>query len=126
SNVQCRGHQERQTAGRAFLALRKIIPVSPVLVLPNNRGGRIALTAALVSAALSLSARPGGAGEGPWCAVISIGTGSGYEDCRYRSFEECRPNVLAGNRGFCNLNPRRAANPPGYAPRSKSRWRRQA
>jgi hypothetical protein len=26
-------------------------------------------------------------------------------DCRYRTVEECVPNVIAGNRGFCNLNP---------------------
>ena len=39
--------------------------------------------------------------EAPWCAVIS----EGYWDCRYHSIEECRPNVLAGNRGWCNPNP---------------------
>ena len=37
----------------------------------------------------------------PWCAVIS----EGHWDCQYRSIEECRPNVLAGNRGWCNPNP---------------------
>jgi hypothetical protein len=26
-------------------------------------------------------------------------------DCHYRSVEECRPNVIAGNRGTCNPNP---------------------
>lgn len=26
-------------------------------------------------------------------------------ECIYRSIEECRPNVLTGNRGFCNPNP---------------------
>jgi len=25
--------------------------------------------------------------------------------CYYRTVEECVPNVLAGNRGSCNLNP---------------------
>jgi len=30
---------------------------------------------------------------------------NGYWDCQYRSIEECRPNVLAGNRGWCNPNP---------------------
>jgi hypothetical protein len=44
--------------------------------------------------------------EAPWCAVVSLGTGSVYWDCQYNSIEECRPNVIAGNRGFCNLNPR--------------------
>ena len=42
----------------------------------------------------------------PWCAVISLGPGSVYWDCQYSSFEQCVPNVLAGNRGFCNHNPR--------------------
>ncbi len=41
----------------------------------------------------------------PWCAVISLGDGNAYWDCQYRSLEECIPNVLAGNRGFCNPNP---------------------
>lgn len=44
--------------------------------------------------------------EAPWCAVINIGFGDVYWDCQYNSIEECRPNVIAGNRGFCNQNPR--------------------
>jgi hypothetical protein len=44
-------------------------------------------------------------GDAPWCAVINIGTGTVYWDCQYRTFEACYPNVLAGNRGFCNVNP---------------------
>jgi hypothetical protein len=44
-------------------------------------------------------------GDAPWCAVIEIGTGMVYWDCQYRTVEACVPNVLAGNRGFCNLNP---------------------
>jgi hypothetical protein len=67
---------------------------------------RIALIAAVVIAAMSFSARTLGAKEGPWCAFINTGTGSHYEDCQYYSIEQCRPNVLAGNRGFCNPNPR--------------------
>jgi hypothetical protein len=43
--------------------------------------------------------------EAPWCAVITTGEDSIYWDCRYSSLEQCRPNVLAGNRGFCNPNP---------------------
>jgi hypothetical protein len=34
------------------------------------------------------------------------GTGNVYEDCQYYALEACVPNVLAGNRGFCNVNPR--------------------
>ena len=48
--------------------------------------------------------------QGPWCAVVTIGSGTVTWDCHYRSFEECAPNVIAGNRGFCNRNPRW----PGY------------
>ncbi|HEX4408469.1 MAG TPA: DUF3551 domain-containing protein [Xanthobacteraceae bacterium] len=44
-------------------------------------------------------------GDAPWCAVIDVGTGEVYWDCQYRTVEECVPNVIAGNRGFCNVNP---------------------
>ena len=43
--------------------------------------------------------------EAPWCAVVNMGTGNVVWDCRYGSIEACRPNVIAGNRGFCNPNP---------------------
>lgn len=43
--------------------------------------------------------------DAPWCAVVSVGNGEVIWDCHYYSVEECRPNVIAGNRGFCNLNP---------------------
>jgi hypothetical protein len=45
-------------------------------------------------------------GDAPWCAVTERGDGDVHWDCEYHSVEECVPNVLAGNRGFCNLNPR--------------------
>ena len=62
--------------------------------------------AALTLAAMSLAPQPASAsGNSPWCANITLGEDAFYEDCRYNSFEECRPNVLAGNRGFCNVNP---------------------
>jgi len=44
-------------------------------------------------------------GDAPWCAVTALGRGDVYWDCQYRTVEECVPNVIAGNRGFCNLNP---------------------
>jgi hypothetical protein len=28
-----------------------------------------------------------------------------YWDCQYNLLEECVPNVLSGNQGFCNVNP---------------------
>ena len=42
--------------------------------------------------------------EAPWCAVINTGMDVHW-DCQYQSFEQCYPNILAGNRGFCNQNP---------------------
>jgi hypothetical protein len=67
---------------------------------------RLLLTLAVVTAAMSFESRLVRAAEAPWCAVVSNGPGSVYWDCQYRSIEECRPNVIAGNRGFCNQNPR--------------------
>ena len=71
---------------------------------------RILLAAGLFVAALAMSsslyAREASAKEAPWCAVISTGTDDTIWDCQYRSIEDCRPNVIAGNRGTCNQNPR--------------------
>ena len=44
-------------------------------------------------------------GNAPWCSIIDYGDGDVSWECVYRSFEECYPNVLAGNKGFCNVNP---------------------
>ena len=63
---------------------------------------------AALAAATSFGTSPSHAsGNAPWCAVISVGQGSVYWDCQYPTFEACYHlgNILAGNRGFCNLNP---------------------
>jgi hypothetical protein len=73
---------------------------------------RILPVAAALTGFLTFGAGPVRAVEGPWCAFINIGTGNVYEDCRYLSVEACQPNVLAGNRGFCNVNPRWVGPPP--------------
>jgi hypothetical protein len=39
-------------------------------------------------------------GNGPWCAVESVGFGTVTEDCSMRTFEHCRMQTIAGNRGF--------------------------
>jgi len=70
------------------------------------------LIGAVFFAALAFGGRPAAAyyppvgDRAPWCAVVNLGPGDAYWDCRYTSLEQCRPNVLAGNRGFCNPNPR--------------------
>ena len=43
--------------------------------------------------------------DAPWCAVTNKGTGNMYWDCQYHSLAACVPNVVSGNRGFCNVNP---------------------
>jgi len=79
---------------------------------------RIALAAAAVVAAIFLSSRPSQAYEGPWCALTDIGGGVMHKNCSVRTFEMCVQEVIAGNRGFCNPNPRwqgprRGAGRPG-------------
>jgi hypothetical protein len=55
-------------------------------------------------------------GNAPWCAVLQLGAGEVQWDCNYFSAEECAPTVVAGNRGFCNLNPRFAGRYPDGPP----------
>jgi hypothetical protein len=64
------------------------------------------LVAAIVAAMLfELPATQAYYGNGPWCAVQSRGTGASTEDCRMLSFEQCRMETIAGNRGYCIPNP---------------------
>ena len=51
----------------------------------------------------------------PWCAVVAMGDGDMQWDCEFRTIEECRPHVLAGNRGWCNPNPYLSAVPAAPA-----------
>jgi len=69
---------------------------------------RIALAIAPLAAILSFTVSPANAqtyGNAPWCAVRDLGTGEIQWDCEYYSAAECAPTVVAGNRGFCNVNP---------------------
>jgi hypothetical protein len=69
---------------------------------------RVTFLFAAAAAALCLSPLSSHAqyfGTAQWCAVISTGTGDVHWDCQYNTVEACVPNVLAGNRGFCELNP---------------------
>jgi hypothetical protein len=84
------------------------------------------LAAAALAAAVGVTMPAGHAAawrENPWCAVIDYGDGGVTWECNYRTFEECYPNVLAGNKGSCNLNPAgpgpQAAAPAAYHPRKK-------
>jgi hypothetical protein len=72
---------------------------------------RLMLATAAAVAAMFLYVPPGNAiYQGPWCAVQSLGADTGIWNCRMRTFEECRLEVVAGNRGHCTQNP----NWPGW------------
>jgi hypothetical protein len=69
---------------------------------------RTALAIAPLTAILCFTLSPAQAqtyGNAPWCAVRDLGTGEIQWDCQYYSAAECAPTVVAGNRGFCNVNP---------------------
>jgi hypothetical protein len=44
-------------------------------------------------------------GHGKWCAVTNNGGDNIMWECVYDTADECQPFILAGNRGFCALNP---------------------
>ena len=72
---------------------------------PLRKVLRIIFAGLVALAAVVFGLQPAKAYEAPWCAVTSGGDGDMHWDCQYRSIEECRPNVLAGNRGWCNPSP---------------------
>ena len=76
---------------------------------------RILLVIATGAAVLAFEVSAGDAayiGNAPWCAVVNIGAGDVEWDCEYPSVQACAPNVVAGNRGFCGLNPYYSPNSP--------------
>jgi hypothetical protein len=78
------------------------------------------LLAAVMGAGVP-AAQAGSYGNAPWCAVQNLGAGDVVWDCEFRSAEACAPHVIAGNRGFCNINP--SFVPPPYAGPIKHRKR---
>jgi hypothetical protein len=82
----------------------------------------IPLLIGAAAAALACAISPGHAGyfgNAPWCAVVNTGAGNIEWDCEYASIEACRPNVIAGNRGFCQINPYFSPAPPHGGPHVK-------
>jgi hypothetical protein len=78
-----------------------------------------------LAAVVLLDSRPSQAYEGRWCAVSSMGRGGVMENCGFNSFEACRMDVIAGNRGFCRDNARWPGwySSYGAGPRKKARKR---
>ena len=66
-----------------------------------------------VAAAMLLDPHASQAYEMPWCALTEIAGGAMYENCALPTFELCVQEVIAGNRGFCNPNPRWQGPRPG-------------
>jgi hypothetical protein len=80
---------------------------------------QIVFAIAGVAAALCFAVSPSLAqsyGNAPWCAVADQGGGDVVWDCEYQTMQQCAPNIVGGNRGFCNLN-------PTYVP-PQGTWRR--
>jgi len=86
---------------------------------------RVIFAAIAALAGVAFDLQPAKANEAPWCAVISKGEDSAYWDCQYRSIEECRPNVLAGDRGWCSPNPYFVSSPTENRRSAKRRARPQ-
>jgi hypothetical protein len=80
---------------------------------------RMAL-AAILFVFLALGAQPARSeGTARWCAVYSVSGGNVREDCNYRTIEACRKNIVAGDRGTCNMNPRYSGDTESKPPRRR-------
>jgi len=69
---------------------------------------RLTATAAGLAAAIAFAITPSQAatwGHAQWCAVTNNGGDNLMWECVFDTVEECQPFILAGNRGFCSLNP---------------------
>ena len=73
----------------------------------ESRVSKLLFVTAALAVTMSAAPAPSRAsgGNAPWCAIIDYGDGGVSRECVYRSFEECYPNVIAGNKGSCNVNP---------------------
>lgn len=61
---------------------------------------------------------PARAYNGQWCGVYSIGRSS-HERCDFRTFESCRMEIVAGNRGFCRPSQYWQGNAEASSPRHR-------
>jgi hypothetical protein len=44
-------------------------------------------------------------GDNKWCAVSNDGGDAINWNCQFDTVDDCSPAILAGNRGFCAINP---------------------
>lgn len=85
---------------------------------------KLLLAASILIAMAAFAPHAAEAREAPWCAMEVIGFGTVIEDCSYWTLEQCVPYVIAGNRGFCNQNPRWQGPWPPEQQRARRRSRR--
>ena len=62
------------------------------------------MSAVTIFAVLAATGASRATTDEPWCVIFGGAQGS-IEDCTKRTFEECRQEMIAGNRGSCFLNP---------------------
>jgi hypothetical protein len=87
--------------------------------LPRPRAGammvaRLLITMLVCGFSLCDKASALTLGHAPWCAVAETSPGNMEWDCDFQSAAECAPHVVAGNRGFCNMNPYWQPPPASY------------
>jgi len=81
---------------------------------------KTALVLAALAAMTLFGNAPAQAYNGPWCGVYSTGRSS-HERCDYRTFESCRMDIIAGNRGFCRPSQYWQGDSQAYAPRYRKK-----
>src|SRR5262245_66599692 len=77
-------------------------------VLLGHRAWRLTMTRLIFAAIAALAGvffgPPPATAQAPWCAVITVDNSTVYWDCQYSSLEQCLPNVLAVNCGWCYID----------------------
>jgi hypothetical protein len=66
---------------------------------------RIMIVIAALAAGILFNLPVSYSAEKQWCSQ-GMGSNFGAPRCEYVTFEECRLEIVAGNRGFCNQSPR--------------------
>jgi hypothetical protein len=91
---------------RTFIWTQELVDEKPDVIIAVTNFGALEVKRATSTIPIVVTVGYDAVGTGR-CAVINIGTGTVYWDCQYPTFEACYHlgNILAGNRGFCNLNP---------------------
>jgi hypothetical protein len=77
------------------------------------------MSAVTILALLAASSLGRATTDAPWCVIFGGAQGA-IEDCTIRTFEECRQEMIGGNRGSCFPNPRYRTDWQSRSPRHSS------